>query len=65
MNPSGIASTDFYANGKQSTEEKEHFMALWKEIVGYDGLYLISGERNIIALPKAVSIGFTAIERRC
>ena len=40
-------------------------MALWKEIVGYEGLYLISGEGNIIALPKAVSIGFTAIERRC
>ena len=27
-------------------------MALWKEIVGYEGLYLISDEGNIIALPK-------------
>ena len=29
-------------------------MALWKEIIGYEGLYLISDEGNIVALPKLV-----------
>ncbi len=65
MIPSGETSAEFLCEWEAIHRRKGAFMALWKEIVGYDGLYLISGERNIIALPKAVSIGFTAIERRC
>ena len=30
-------------------------MALWKEIAGYDGLYLVSDEGKIFSLPRIVS----------
>ena len=30
-------------------------MALWKEIAGYDGLYLVSDEGKIFSLPRVVS----------
>lgn len=32
-------------------------MALWKEIAGYEGLYLVSDEGEIFSLPKVVSNG--------
>lgn len=29
-------------------------MALWKEIAGYEGLYLISDEGDVISLPRTI-----------
>lgn len=30
-------------------------MALWKEIAGYEGLYLISNEGEVLSLPKVIN----------
>lgn len=32
-------------------------MALWKEVAGYEGLYLVSDEGKIFSLPRIVSNG--------
>ena len=32
-------------------------MALWREVTGYEGLYLVSDEGHILSLPKVVSNG--------
>ena len=39
-------------------------MALWKEVAGYEGLYLVSDGGDVIALPKCVRSGDKIIQRR-
>jgi hypothetical protein len=40
-----------------ATEGQEVFMALWREVPGYEGLYLVSDEGDILSLPRVVSNG--------
>ena len=39
-------------------------MAEWKEIAGYEGLYLVSNAGEVIALPKIVKCGRKTIHRK-
>ena len=39
-------------------------MANWKEIPGYEGLYLVSDDGDIVALPKIVRCGQKTIHRK-
>ena len=39
-------------------------MAQWREVAGYEGLYLVSDEGEIFALPKIVISGNKKIHRK-
>ena len=39
-------------------------MALWKEVAGYEGLYLVSDGGDVIALPKSVRCGNKSVQRK-
>lgn len=39
-------------------------MALWRDIAGYEGMYLVSDEGEIISLPRTVLCGRKTINRR-
>jgi hypothetical protein len=39
---------------RQTSEEKENRLTVWKEVKGYEGLYLISDKGEILSLPRIV-----------
>lgn len=39
-------------------------MALWKEIAGYEGMYLISDNGEVVSLPRTVKSGEKTIHRK-
>ena len=39
-------------------------MALWKEIAGYEGMYLISDEGEVISLPRTVVSWYRTAHRK-
>ena len=39
-------------------------MALWKEIAGYEGMYLISDKGEVISLPRTVKCGDKTLHRK-
>ena len=39
-------------------------MALWREVAGYEGLYAVSDEGEVVSLPRAVSYTHLDVYKR-